>query len=68
MRTKAGRVWGRRPVLYAALVRSGIAVLVAFGVEITAEQLAALMLFVETALAMVTNSYVETNTPAVKGR
>jgi uncharacterized membrane protein len=57
MRTKAGRVWGRRPVLYAALVRSGIAVLVAFGVEITAEQLAALMLFV------VTNSYVETNTP-----
>jgi hypothetical protein len=56
-------------VLYAALVRSGIAVLVAFGVEITAEQLAAVMLFVETALMVVTNSYVEPNTPKLaKGR
>lgn len=69
MRTKAGLLWGRSPVMYAMVVRMGISTAVAFGFQISAEQLATGMLFIEALLALVTNSYVEPNTvqPKKKG-
>jgi hypothetical protein len=62
MRTKAGLLWGRRPVLYAVVARMAFMTAVAFGVQISAEQLAVLMMFIEAVLGLVTNSYTETNT------
>lgn len=64
MRTKGGKIWGRRPILYAELVRALIASLVVFGVPITPEQNSMLIVLSSAFLALVTNAYVEPNTPS----
>lgn len=63
MRTRAGQLWGRNPLLYAEVVRWLIALLVIFGVNITTEQSAVLMAFTSSLLALATGAYVTTNTP-----
>lgn len=69
MRTKAGLLWGRRPVMYASVIRLGMLVLTSFGVNITDVQQLAVIAFTEAVLLLVTNSYVEPNTiqPKKKG-
>lgn len=62
MRTKAGLLWGRRPVMYGAVIRLGMLVLTSFGVHITDAQQIAVLAFTEAVLMLVTNSYVEPNT------
>lgn len=49
------------PVLIGAAIRAVILAAVAFGVAISAEQLAALMVAVETVLALVTRALVTPN-------
>lgn len=49
------------PVMIAAAVRAVLVAAVAFGVEITAEQLATGMVAVETILALVTRALVTPN-------
>lgn len=51
------------PVRWSAFVRSSVLVLTAFGMHLTAEQIAALMMFVEAGLAIFTHNQV---TPNVK--
>jgi hypothetical protein len=63
MRTKAGLLWGRRPVMYGAVIRLGMLMLTSFGVNITDVQQLAVIAFTEAILMLVTNSYVDTNTP-----
>jgi hypothetical protein len=40
----------KEPVAYAAIVRTGLLMLMTFGVELSAEQIAAVMAFVEALL------------------
>lgn len=51
------------PVRWSAFVRASVLVLTAFGMHLTSEQIAALMMFVEAALAIFTHNQV---TPNVK--
>lgn len=67
MRTTAGYLWGRRPVMYASVVRMLLLTAVSFGLNITNEQQVLLLGTVEVTLALITNAYVEPNTPAKKG-
>jgi hypothetical protein len=53
--------------MYASLVRMVMLTAVSFGLQITNEQQVLLLGTVEVALALVTNAYVEPNTPAKKG-
>lgn len=48
----------REPALIIGLVKAGIALLVAFGLSLTAEQVGAIMAFVTMAGAVVTRSQV----------
>ncbi len=49
------------PVLLGAVIRTGILAAMAFGAHVTLAQLAALMVFVETLLALLTRAFVTPN-------
>lgn len=53
--------WHVEPVAIAALIRSLILLLTAFGFHLTAEQIAAVMVFVECLLAVVIRQKVTPN-------
>lgn len=55
-------MWGREPVAWAALVRAAIGLASAFGFNLSGEQVASIMLFVEVVLALVTRQSVTPNT------
>ena len=58
-------LWERiknEPVLFGTSIRLGLLMAMAFGLEWTAEQLAATMAFVETVIAFLTRSAVTPNT------
>lgn len=54
-------MFGREPVAIAAAIRAVILLIVAFGVQWSAEQIAAIMLAVEAILAVITRQSVTPN-------
>lgn len=54
-------MFGREPVAIAAAVRAIILCVVAFGVDLSGEQIAAVMLAVEAVLAVITRQSVTPN-------
>jgi hypothetical protein len=54
------RLWNE-PVMIAAAIRAVILAAVSFGLDVTAEQIATLMVAVEAVLAMVTRALVTPN-------
>lgn len=57
-RTAMRTIWGREPVAVAALARALLLCAVAFGLDLTTEQVAAVMLVVEGLLAFLTRRRV----------
>lgn len=53
MKVMGGRIFGREPILYLALVKAGIALAVGFGFDLTSEQMALIVVFTEALLALI---------------
>ena len=53
-----GTLWGREPVMVLAVLQAGIALAIAFGVELTNEQTGALVAFSAAVLGVITRSRV----------
>jgi hypothetical protein len=51
-------LWGREPALILALVQSGIALAVGFGLDLTGEQVALILAFTAALLGVVTRHEV----------
>lgn len=51
-------VWGREPVLYLALVQAALALVAGFGLELTPEQVGAIMAFSAAVLGFVARQQV----------
>lgn len=51
-------VFGREPILYLALVKAALVLVVAFGLDLGLEQTAAIVLLAEAALAFLARSQV----------
>lgn len=58
MSDRAPSVFGREPVLWLSAVQSGIALGVAFGLDLSAEQVGALVAFTGTVLSLIARSLV----------
>ena len=56
-------LWGREPVMVMAIIQSGIALIIGFGVPMSAEQTAAILAFSAAVLGFITRSQVA---PAAK--
>lgn len=54
-------MFGREPVAIAAVVRLGLLMLVAFGLKLSVDQIAAVMVFIEALLALLTRQSVTPN-------
>lgn len=54
-------MFSREPVAIAAIVRTGILLLVAFGFKLSVEQIAAVMAFTEAILGLITRQSVTPN-------
>lgn len=52
------QLWGREPVMVMAIIQSGIALLVGFGVSMSAEQVAAILAFTAAVLGFITRAQV----------
>ena len=50
--------WSREPAMFLALIQSGLALSIAFGTALSAEQVGAIMAFSAAALGLVTRSKV----------
>jgi hypothetical protein len=61
MTTKAGTIFGREPALIYALINSGIAVAVTFGLQLDPNQIGAILVFTNMALAFATRQAVVPN-------
>lgn len=59
-------LFGREPVLWMGVVRAIIALLAAFGFELTSEQMATLIIATEAVLALITRSQVTPNAQVAK--
>lgn len=55
---KPGTFFGRNPVLIYLLAQSGLGLIAAFGFSLSGEQVAAVMAFVNIAIALVANTMV----------
>jgi len=51
-------IFGREPVLYLALVKAAVVLVVAFGLDLSLEQTAAIVLLIEAVLAFLARSQV----------
>lgn len=58
MRAETPRVFGREPVLWLALVQGAITLVVAFGLDLSAEQVGAIVLFTGSILNVIARSFV----------
>ena len=58
MRAEIPRVFGREPVLWLALVQGTITLVVAFGLDLSAEQVGAIVLFTGSVLNVIARSFV----------
>lgn len=55
---KPGTFFGRNPVLVYLLVQTSIAMIAAFGFDMSGEQMASIMAFVNVVIALVANTQV----------
>jgi hypothetical protein len=53
-----GTIWGREPVAILAVVQAGIALGMAYGLNVTPEQMALILTFTGAVLALITRSQV----------
>lgn len=51
-------IFGREPVLWLALLRAVVVLVTAFGLELSAEQIATVYLFMEAALSLIARQKV----------
>ncbi len=56
-------LWGREPVLVLAVVQTGLALVLAFGVKVTVEQMGAVMAVSAAVLGLITRSQVKPAVP-----
>ena len=59
-----GTLWNREPVMVMALIQSGVALGISFGVGLTAEQVGAIMAFSAAVVGFITRTQVS---PGGKG-
>lgn len=57
-RLNPGRLWDREPVMFMAVVQSGLALLIAFGLNLTGDQVGAIMAFSAAILGLVVRQNV----------
>lgn len=51
-------IWGREPAVILGLIQAGLTLALTFGLDLTVEQVGAILAFVNVALALVTRSRV----------
>lgn len=61
-----GKFWNREPVMFMAVVQAGIALLTAFGLHLTAEQVGAIMAFTAALLGLIVRAQVSPNDTALR--
>jgi hypothetical protein len=54
---------GREPILWTSLIRTALLMGVLFGLKLSPEQIAGILLFVEAVLAFATRTQVQPKTP-----
>ncbi len=58
MDTQPGAIWGREPAMVLALVQAVIALVVAFGLSLTPDQIGAILAVTAVILGLITRSRV----------
>lgn len=56
-------LWNREPVMFLAVVQTGLALLLAFGVDLTKEQVGAILAFTAAVLGFVVRRKVSPTEP-----
>lgn len=64
---KESGFFGREPVMYLAIIQTGLALVAGFGLDLSAEQVAAIMAFSAAVLGFLARQQVTPFTPAAKG-
>lgn len=65
MKSGITNLWGNEPALILGLVQAGIVLVMAFGLQLTVEQVGAIMAFINILLAVLTRTQVVPTTKIV---